>query len=154
MALIVQPLNGGRRRAVAELWHWQRNLKKARGHEARFSDSLTPNPFPQSGAYHKRPRRPSDEFDTPLKRYSLLSTTMPEKVVETPYPLIDADPHAGRVLRYMRPSDLGVWAAATGAFPAALYFWGEHHKHTKQWSCWILIVALYYRYGRPFKIEN
>jgi len=48
---------------------------------------------------------------------------MPEKVIETPYPLIDADPHASRVIRYMRPSDLGVWAAATGAFPAALYFW-------------------------------
>ncbi|KAJ3475699.1 hypothetical protein NLI96_g11666 [Meripilus lineatus] len=48
---------------------------------------------------------------------------MPNKVVETPYPLIDADPHAGRVIRYMRPSDLGVWAAATGAFPAAIYFW-------------------------------
>ncbi|OSX64260.1 hypothetical protein POSPLADRAFT_1168465 [Postia placenta MAD-698-R-SB12] len=48
---------------------------------------------------------------------------MPQKVVDTPYPLIDADPHASRVIRYMRPSDLGVWAAATGAFPAALYFW-------------------------------
>ena len=53
---------------------------------------------------------------------------MPEKVVETPYPLIDADPHAGRVIRYMRLSDIGVWAAATGAFPAALYFWSAHHK--------------------------
>ncbi|PCH44264.1 hypothetical protein WOLCODRAFT_26632 [Wolfiporia cocos MD-104 SS10] len=48
---------------------------------------------------------------------------MPEKVIDTPYPLIDADPHAARVVRYMRPSDYGVWAAATGAFPAALYFW-------------------------------
>lgn len=50
---------------------------------------------------------------------------MPDKIVESPYPLIDADPHASRVIRYMRPSDYGVWAAATGAFPAALYFWGE-----------------------------
>lgn len=50
---------------------------------------------------------------------------MPDKIAEGQYPLIDADPHASRVLRYMRPSDLGVWAAATGAFPAALYFWGE-----------------------------
>lgn len=49
---------------------------------------------------------------------------MPEKVVSTPFPLIDADPYAGRVLRYMRPSDYVVWAGATGAFPAALYFWG------------------------------
>ena len=49
---------------------------------------------------------------------------MPNKVVETPYPLIDADPHAGRVLRYLRPSDYAVWAGATGSFPAALYFWG------------------------------
>ncbi|KAJ8515739.1 hypothetical protein ONZ45_g6085 [Pleurotus djamor] len=48
---------------------------------------------------------------------------MPQKVVETPYPLIDADPHASRVLRYMRPSDYAAWAAATAAFPSALYFW-------------------------------
>ena len=50
---------------------------------------------------------------------------MPEKVIETPYPLIDADPYAGRVVRYFRTSDYAVWAAGTGAFPAALYFWGE-----------------------------
>ena len=37
---------------------------------------------------------------------------MPEKVIETPYPLIDADPHASRVIRYMRPSDYAVWAGA------------------------------------------
>ncbi|KAF4570037.1 hypothetical protein EYR40_009023 [Pleurotus pulmonarius] len=48
---------------------------------------------------------------------------MPQKVVNTPYPPIDADPHASRVLRYMRPSDYAVWAAATAAFPSALYFW-------------------------------
>lgn len=49
---------------------------------------------------------------------------MPQKVVETPYPLIDADPYAGRVMRYMRPSDYAVWAGATAAFPSALYLWG------------------------------
>ncbi|KAF7798678.1 hypothetical protein EIP86_009902 [Pleurotus ostreatoroseus] len=48
---------------------------------------------------------------------------MPEKVVTTPYPLIDADPHAFRVVRYFRPSDYAAWAAGTAAFPAALYFW-------------------------------
>ncbi|KAH9935060.1 NADH-ubiquinone oxidoreductase complex I, 21 kDa subunit-domain-containing protein [Amylocystis lapponica] len=48
---------------------------------------------------------------------------MPQKVVETPYPLIDADPHASRVIRYFRLSDFAFWGAATGAFPAALYFW-------------------------------
>ena len=50
---------------------------------------------------------------------------MPDKVVESPYPLIDADPHFSRVLRYMRPSDYAVWAGATAAFPSALYFWGN-----------------------------
>ncbi|EIW79228.1 hypothetical protein CONPUDRAFT_127152 [Coniophora puteana RWD-64-598 SS2] len=48
---------------------------------------------------------------------------MPERTVETPYPLIDADPHASRVVRYMRPSDYATWAAGTAGFPAALYFW-------------------------------
>ena len=49
---------------------------------------------------------------------------MPNKVVKTPYPLIDADPHAARVIRYMRPSDLAVWAGATAGFPGLLYLWG------------------------------
>ncbi|TDL24032.1 hypothetical protein BD410DRAFT_786750 [Rickenella mellea] len=48
---------------------------------------------------------------------------MPNKVVETPYPLIDADPHASRVIRYFRPSDYAMIAGGTAAFPAALYFW-------------------------------
>jgi hypothetical protein len=52
---------------------------------------------------------------------------MPDKVVESPYPLIDADPHFSRVIRYMRPSDYAVWAGATAAFPSALYFWGTVH---------------------------
>ena len=43
----------------------------------------------------------------------------------TPYPLIDSDPHAFRVVRYFRPSDYATVAAGTAAFPAALYFWGE-----------------------------
>lgn len=49
---------------------------------------------------------------------------MPDNVVESPYPLVDADPHFSRVVRYMRPSDYAVWASATAAFPSALYFWG------------------------------
>jgi hypothetical protein len=46
---------------------------------------------------------------------------MPEKVVETRYPLIDADPHASRVIRYFRPSDYAVWVGSTAAFPGMLY---------------------------------
>lgn len=49
---------------------------------------------------------------------------MPDKVVETEYPLIDADPHASRVIRYFRPSDYAVWAGSTAAFPGLLYGWG------------------------------
>jgi hypothetical protein len=49
---------------------------------------------------------------------------MPDNVVESPYPLVDADPHFSRVVRYMRASDYAVWAGATAAFPSALYFWG------------------------------
>ncbi|KDR80594.1 hypothetical protein GALMADRAFT_240924 [Galerina marginata CBS 339.88] len=48
---------------------------------------------------------------------------MLNKVVKTEYPLIDADPHASRVIRYFRPSDYAAWAGTTAAFPAALYFW-------------------------------
>jgi hypothetical protein len=41
------------------------------------------------------------------------------------YPLIDADPHAGRVIRYMRSSDYLVWGGATAAGPALLFLYGE-----------------------------
>lgn len=53
------------------------------------------------------------------------SITMPQKVVTTPYPLIDSDPHAFRVVRYFRPSDYVTVAAGTAAFPTAMYLWGE-----------------------------
>lgn len=43
----------------------------------------------------------------------------------TDYPLIDADPHFGRVVRYFRPSDYGVIAASTAAVPAAFVIWSE-----------------------------
>ncbi|ESK97740.1 nadh-ubiquinone oxidoreductase 21 kda subunit [Moniliophthora roreri MCA 2997] len=48
---------------------------------------------------------------------------MPDKVLETPYPVIDIDPHFSRVVRYFRPSDYGVWATATVAVPSALVLW-------------------------------
>ncbi|KAG7562658.1 hypothetical protein FFLO_01925 [Filobasidium floriforme] len=47
---------------------------------------------------------------------------MPSKQPLSPYPVIDADPTFGRVVRYMRPSDYATWAAAAAAGPAA--FWG------------------------------
>jgi NADH-ubiquinone oxidoreductase complex I, 21 kDa subunit len=49
---------------------------------------------------------------------------MPTKVVNTPYPLIDADPHASRVIRYFRRSDYVTMAAGTAAFPGLLYLLG------------------------------
>jgi len=58
--------------------------------------------------------------------------TMPlQKVVSTPYKLIDADPHASRVVSYMRPSDYVVWGGATAAAPATMYLWGEHFEITR-----------------------
>jgi hypothetical protein len=49
---------------------------------------------------------------------------MPITDTARPYPLIDADPHFGRVVRYMRPSDYAVWAGAAAAGPAVLYLYG------------------------------
>lgn len=49
---------------------------------------------------------------------------MPTKVVNTPYPLIDADPHASRVIRYFRRSDYVAFAGATAAFPGLLLLLG------------------------------
>lgn len=51
------------------------------------------------------------------------SNTMVNDVnkLNTPYPVVDADPHFNRVIRYFRPADYGVWAAGTVAAPAILY---------------------------------
>lgn len=39
------------------------------------------------------------------------------------YELIDVDPYYSRVVSYMRPSDLGLWAAGTAAVPLSLIAW-------------------------------
>ncbi|WFD04014.1 hypothetical protein MOBT1_002711 [Malassezia obtusa] len=46
---------------------------------------------------------------------------MPIKEFETPYPLIDTDPHFRRVVNNFRPSDYTAWAGTTAAFPSLLY---------------------------------
>ncbi|KAF8329490.1 NADH-ubiquinone oxidoreductase complex I, 21 kDa subunit-domain-containing protein [Cantharellus anzutake] len=46
---------------------------------------------------------------------------MVKREVTTPYPLIDADPYAGRVIRYMRPSDSAYIAGGGVLAPALLY---------------------------------
>lgn len=50
---------------------------------------------------------------------------MPNKEIVSPYPLIDADPYAGRVLRYMRPSDYAYIAGGGALAPGLLYLYGE-----------------------------
>jgi len=76
---------------------------------------------------------------------------MPQKVVKTPYPLIDADPHAFRVIRYFRVSDYATIAAGTAAFPAALYFWGVSEG---QRSEVLSLTMLFYRCGRPYTTSS
>ena len=44
---------------------------------------------------------------------------------ETEYPLIDADPYIGRVVRYMRPTDYATWAGVTAGMPGLIYLWGQ-----------------------------
>ena len=43
------------------------------------------------------------------------------KQLDTPYPVIDADPHFSRVVRSFRGSDYAAMAGATAAFPSAIY---------------------------------
>jgi hypothetical protein len=53
---------------------------------------------------------------------------MPSKQPLSPYPVIDADPTFGRVIRYMRPSDYATWAGAAAAGPAAFWGFGESFR--------------------------
>ena len=69
--------------------------------------------------------QPSGKRSVTTRSHSFRPTMPPQKVVSTPYRLIDADPHASRVISYMRPSDYAVWGGATAAAPAALYLWGN-----------------------------
>jgi hypothetical protein len=50
---------------------------------------------------------------------------MPAKEFNTPYPVIDNDPHFFRVVRYMRPTDYAAWGAVTIAAPAMLVGMGK-----------------------------
>ena len=74
---------------------------------------------------------PSGKRLVTTRSHSFRPTMSPQKVVSTPYRLLDADPHASRVISYMRPSDYAVWGGATAAAPAALYLWGEHLEITR-----------------------
>lgn len=51
---------------------------------------------------------------------------MPVKEFNTPYPVIDTDPHFNRVVSYMRPTDYAAWAAGTAAAPAFLLGMGKN----------------------------
>lgn len=57
--------------------------------------------------------------------HPLTPPTMPVKQLETPYPVIDVDPHFSRVVRYMRPNDYLVWGGVTASGPLAIAFWDK-----------------------------
>ncbi|MCJ1477210.1 hypothetical protein MMC13_005881 [Lambiella insularis] len=48
---------------------------------------------------------------------------VPTKTLDTPYPLIDNDPHFRRVVRYARPSDYVAAGAIGVAGPATMLIW-------------------------------
>lgn len=50
---------------------------------------------------------------------------MPVKQLETPYPVIDVDPHFSRVVRYMRPNDYLLWGGVTASGPIAMALWDK-----------------------------
>jgi NADH-ubiquinone oxidoreductase complex I, 21 kDa subunit len=55
---------------------------------------------------------------------------MPIREAKGKYPLIDADPYAGRVIRYMRPSDYGYIAVGGALAPGLLYFYGKNRTYS------------------------
>lgn len=58
---------------------------------------------------------------------------MSSKQPLSPYPVIDADPTFGRVVRYMRPSDYAAWAGAAAAGPAAFWALGKLRSGLGRW---------------------
>lgn len=58
---------------------------------------------------------------------------MPVKEFNQQYPVIDTDPHFGRVVRYFRPSDYAAWAAGTAAAPALLLGMGTNARRVMAW---------------------
>lgn len=68
---------------------------------------------------------------------------MPIKEITTPYPLIDADPHFSRVVRYMRPSDAACIVGGTALAPSLLYAWGTStYRLLNIWRLIIIMCAL------------
>jgi len=113
----------GARMDVGQKW-WKENKVAKAKNRAYFSATGAGQSELQGRTIKSRVRgKRSLSSVAPARRFRQIPI-MPSKVVETPYPLIDADPHASRVIRYFRPSDYASWAGATAAFPAALYVWG------------------------------
>ncbi|KAI9225115.1 NADH-ubiquinone oxidoreductase complex I, 21 kDa subunit-domain-containing protein [Blastocladiella britannica] len=52
---------------------------------------------------------------------------MPFRDIQGDYPIIDADPHSARVVRFFRPEDYALWAVSGAAAPAA-YYWADFKK--------------------------
>lgn len=48
---------------------------------------------------------------------------MPVKHLDTPYPVIDVDPHFTRVVSYMRPNDYLLWGGVTASGPLVMALW-------------------------------
>ncbi|MCJ1321698.1 hypothetical protein MMC15_007043 [Xylographa vitiligo] len=48
---------------------------------------------------------------------------VPSKTLDTPYPLIDNDPHLKRVIRYARPSDYLAGTALGASVPGLMLLW-------------------------------
>ncbi|KAJ3362504.1 hypothetical protein GGF32_005949 [Allomyces javanicus] len=55
---------------------------------------------------------------------------MPFRQHETEFTPIDSDPTFGRVMRFLRLEDYGLWAASTAAAPAT-YYWVDMQRPTK-----------------------
>ncbi|KAF9036531.1 NUXM, NADH-ubiquinone oxidoreductase subunit [Rhodocollybia butyracea] len=66
---------------------------------------------------------------------------MPEKVLDTPYPVIDIDPHFSRVVRYFRPTDYAAWAAGTIAVPGALLAWDASTVMARRMATGLKVAA-------------
>lgn len=62
---------------------------------------------------------------TPLISYPTIHRLSTMSVTGPQYQVIDTDPTFTRVVRYMRPTDLAIWAGFSAGLPSLLRAWGE-----------------------------
>ncbi|KAF7356894.1 hypothetical protein MVEN_01025200 [Mycena venus] len=97
--------------------HWSYAIKEEGGDRGTEARVFSTKKSWLIGKVSIGPATPSTSVSPPL------ASSIMDDTNQVLYPLIDADPHASRVIEYTRPSDYATWAGYTTGTPAVFWAW-------------------------------